>query len=61
MTAAQLAPVAPDFDMADADRQRAERFLRKKLAEACSPSERRMIEHELRQLARPPANVTPIR
>lgn len=51
MTAAQLAPVDPDLaaQVADADRRRAERFIRKRLAEgALSPPSRRMLEQELR-------------
>lgn len=64
MTAPVLAPVDPELaaQVADADRERAVRFIRKRLAEVgMSPSARRMLEHDLRQLERPPGNVTPIR
>lgn len=51
MTAPALAPVDPDIapTLADGERARAERYLRKLLAEGGnSPSRRRQLEHELR-------------
>lgn len=65
MSAPALVPLDPDIaaQVADADLDRAKRFIRKRLAEgSMSSSQRRIFESELRDLERPPtAVVVPIR
>lgn len=53
MTPPRLVPLAPRTDSADAERERAQEYLRRKLAEGrMSPSRERLMREELRELER---------
>lgn len=50
---AELVPLPPRTDQADAERDRARDYLRRKLAEGrMSPSRKRLFEQELRDMER---------